>query len=94
MCFKQSLPAASVKGPQGSRTFLDYIRMCSDPPSSFFIENAEKFPQNEETPRREVVLHESSLKSLIPQNEPISSATTLHPHQSYLNCKMETKFYP
>lgn len=32
MCFKRSLPAASVKGPQGSRTFLSYTRMCSDPP--------------------------------------------------------------
>lgn len=38
--------------------------MCSDPP--FITKNAEKFSQKEETPGREVVLHRSSLKSLIP----------------------------
>lgn len=73
MCFKRSLPAASVKGPRESRTLLGYIRMCSDPP--FIIENAEKFSQNEETPRREVVLHRSSLKSLIPLLPPPSTPT-------------------
>lgn len=47
--------------------------MYSDSP--FIIKNAEKFSQNEETPRREVVLYRSSLKSLIPLLPPPSTPT-------------------
>lgn len=65
--------------------------------SSFcrFIERTEKFSQNEDIPRRKVLLRGCSLKSLTPQNESLSSSVTaLHPHQTYLTCKMEPKFYP